>query len=294
MDVSLIKIEQDIPGFNNFIGSWVIQGDINIVIDSGPANTAGRLIDSLSSMGLDRLDYILLTHIHIDHAGALAELLDRYPRAKVICHEKGMKFLADPSKLWAGSLDVLGKVAGAFGRPGPVPRERLIPHRENPLKELLPVETPGHAPHHLSFSYGNRLFAGEAGGNYYSIKGDEYMRPATPPKFFFEVCLSSVDRMLALEDQPICYTHCGGADSSHRLLNMFREQLVRWKDIIRQLMESREHDKDLVERCIDTLLEKDPCMKAFSELDPDSQNRERFFLANSVKGYIGFLREGGA
>lgn len=294
MRYSLIEIKQDMPGFNPFFGSWVCQDDLNIVIDVGPANTAGRLIDSLMSIELNRVDYILLTHIHIDHAGALADLLDHYPMAKVICHDKAIKYLVDPSNLWAGSLKVLGKIAEAYGPPRPVPEDRLIGHTNIYLKNLVVIETPGHASHHLSFSYENRLFVGEAGGNYFTIKDTEYLRPATPPRFFLDVCIKSVDRLLALKNQPICYAHFGGADSSHRLLTIFRDQLFLWKEIIFGFTKG-EHkgDEDLVRRCRNALLEKDPNLAAFNKMDPDTQEREMFFMANGIKGFLGYFMEKG-
>jgi len=293
MNITLIEIKQDVPGFDSFFGSWVCQGDLNVVIDVGPANTAGRLIDSLASLGLDRLDLVLLTHIHIDHAGGLADLLDHYPMAKVMCHEKAIQYLVDPSTLWAGSLKVLGKIAEMYGPPKAVPKERLIPHTENDLKDLLVVETPGHAIHHLSFSFENRLFAGEASGIYLPVNGDEYMRPSTPPRFFFDVYMKSVEHLLALKDQPIYFAHFGGAESSHRLLEISREQLMLWKGIIYDYAAGGHMDgDDFISGCIDILLERDPNLMAFPRMDPDTRKRERFFMANSVKGFIGFFKEG--
>jgi glyoxylase-like metal-dependent hydrolase (beta-lactamase superfamily II) len=255
----------------------------------GPANTAGRLIDTLTSMGLDRIDFILLTHIHIDHAGALARLVDHYPMAKVICHEKGIKFLVDPSKLWQGSLAVLGDTAKGFGPPEPVKKEKLVSHTQDSIPGLMVIETPGHAPHHLSFSYKNHLFAGEAGGNYFLVNNEEYLRPATPPRFFFKVFLNSLDRLLALGNQPIHYAHFGAGEGSHRLLNRFRDQLFRWKELVFEQMQKG--DQNLVSRCMDVLLEKDPDMAAFKGMDPDLQKREKIFLTNSINGFIGFLRD---
>ncbi|MBU4426636.1 MAG: MBL fold metallo-hydrolase [Proteobacteria bacterium] len=292
MRATLIEIKQDMPGFDHFFGSWVCQDDLAIVVDVGPANTAVRLIESLNYMGVERVDYVFLTHLHIDHCGGLAELLDHYPMARVICHENGIDYLTDPSKLWKGSLAVLGEIAEVYGPPKPVARDRLIPHTENDLKDLMVIETPGHAAHHLSFSYRNQLFVGEAGGNYLVIEDMEYLRPATPPRFFFDVCVKSVDKLLAIEDQPICYAHFDGAESSHRLLRTFRDQLMRWNRIIRESTAGRLNgDDDLVRRCIDTLLEQDPDLRAFERMDPDTQKRERFFMANAVKGFIGFFRE---
>ena len=293
MNITLVEIKQDVPGFDSFFGSWVCQGDVNILIDVGPANTAARLIESLASLGLDRVDLVLLTHIHIDHAGGLADLLDYYPMAKVMCHEKAIQYLVDPSALWAGSLKVLGKIAEMYGPPKAVPKERLIPHTKNDLKDLLVVETPGHAIHHLSFSFENRLFVGEAGGVYLPINGYEYVRPSTPPRFFFDVCMKSVELLMNLRDQPIYFAHFGEAESSHRLLEISRKQLMQWKGIIYDCAAGGQmDDDDITNRCTDILLEKDQNLVAFGQMNPDTQKRERFFMANSVKGFIGFFKEG--
>lgn len=289
MKVDLIEITQDAPGFNDFLGSWACQDKVNFLIDVGPANTSGRLIKALESIGMKKIDFIFLTHIHIDHSGALADLLEHYPMAQAVCHEKGIKFLVDPSKLWAGSLDVLGDTARGYGEPKPVDGERLISHRQFDLADLKVIETPGHAPHHLSFSYKGSLFAGEAGGNYFLVNNREYLRPATPPRFFFEVFLKSLDRLLALDNQVICYAHFGIARDSHRLLDRFRKQLFRWKKIIYDQMQKG--NENLLDRCMDTLLENDPDMAAFGEMSQDVQKREKIFLTNSINGFIGYFRE---
>ncbi len=285
----LIEIKQDRPGFDSFFGTWVCQDDLNIIIDVGPANTAGRLLDSLLAMGIDRVDYVLLTHIHIDHAGGLADLLAHYSMAKVVCHEKAIEHLIDPSKLWAGSLKAIGKIAEMYGPPRPVSRERLIPHTECKIKGLTVIETPGHAIHHLCFNYKDRLFAGEAGGNYLIVGDMEYLRPATPPRFFLDICLKSLYRLLELKDQPICYAHFGKGESSHRLLKIFRDQLMLWNKIIHE--EIVRGNKDLILRCRDKLLENDTNLKAFNKMDGDIQKRELFFMENAIKGFVGYLGE---
>jgi glyoxylase-like metal-dependent hydrolase (beta-lactamase superfamily II) len=289
MDVRLIEIKQDMPGFNSFFASWLCQDDLNLIVDVGPASTGERLIGSLASLGVERIDYVLLTHIHIDHCGGLGALLDHYPMAKVICHEKAVEHMVEPSRLWNGSLKVLGEIARAYGPPRPVNEGRLIPHNASELKDLTIIETPGHAIHHLSFTYGGRLFAGEAGGNYFIIDDTEYLRPATPPRFFFEISLASVDRLLSLKDQPICYAHFDQGRSSQRLLGMFRQQLIFWKEVIHE--EVLRGDQDLVERSMDSLIARDPNLKGISKMDKDTLGRERFFMANAIKGFIGFFKE---
>ena len=289
MDIKLIEIKLDSPGFKGFLGSWACKGHMNFLVDVGPANTSGYLINALESFGLDRVDYIFLTHIHIDHAGALADIMEHYPMAKVICHEKGIRFLVDPSKLWVGSLSVLGDTARIFGEPKPVKEENLVPHTRFELPQFMVIETPGHAPHHLSFSYEGRLFAGEAAGNYFLINHREYLRPATPVRFFFDVFLGSLDRLLALDNQTICYAHFGAAENSHRLLKKFREQLFRWKELIYNQMLNG--DENLVDRCLQALLDNDPEIRAFKKLGSDFRKREKTFLINSINGFIGYFRE---
>jgi glyoxylase-like metal-dependent hydrolase (beta-lactamase superfamily II) len=284
----LIEIKQRIPGFGHFIGSWVYKGDINFVVDVGPANSVSELIKVLRQMKIERVDYVLLTHIHIDHAGGLGQFLERFPMARVVCHDKGIRHLVDPSKLWEGSRQVLGEIAEAFGPFRPVKEEMCIPHTQAAIADLDVIETPGHAPHHLSFSYNENLFAGEAGGNYYSIQGIDYLRPATPPRFYLKVFLETIDRLMALKEQRICYAHFGDAPDSTRMLKRFRVQILRWKEVVqKEIAGGSDH---ILTRCVDRLLKEDPDLKAFELMDPDMQDRERFFMANSVRGYVEFLQ----
>lgn len=290
-DCLLIEIKQKIPGYDHFIGSWVCRGDINLVVDVGPANSVGRLIETLMEMNIKSVDYVLVTHIHIDHAGGLGGFLEHFPKARVVCHEKGIRHLVDPSRLWEGSQKVLGEIAEAYGCPQAVKEEMCISHAQARIKNLTVIETPGHAPHHLSFSYGGNLFAGEAGGNYFSVLDTDYLRPATPPRFFLKNFLESVDRLMALEDQHICYAHFGDAQNSRLMLKRFRAQIFRWKELIQKEMSAG--SDDLMMRCVNSLLEKDPDLKAFKFMESDTQKRERFFVANSVRGYIEFLQNAG-
>ena len=235
MDISKIEIRPVLPGFHQFISNWLIRDDVNILVDVGPANGGPGLLEDLRALDLDRLDYVLITHIHMDHCGALSQVLECYPDARVICHEKAVPHLQDPARLWEATQKILGKIGAAYGAPGPVPVEKLEPHPEASLKGLGVIETPGHAVHHLSFVYKGALFAGEAGGNYARVGNGEYLRPATPPKLFLDVFLKSVDRLLrwmtcpyitAISEPATAHgdclgnfatrSNCGGARSRHR------------------------------------------------------------------------------
>lgn len=271
-----------------FICSWVCGREPNIIVDVGPSSTIGRLTESLLDMNMQRIDFVLLSHIHIDHAGGLADFLDRFPMARVICHVKGIRHLVNPSKLWEASLTTLGELARSYGPMRQVKEERFIPHTQSAVPGLQVIETPGHAAHHLSFAYNDNLFAGEAAGVYYE-KYEGYLRPASPPPFFMEEFLASIDRLLALRDQPICFAHLGRAASSHTILRRAKDQLFRWKAILaKELAKGKE---DLPERCLGEILRLDPDLNPYHTMQADEQEREKFFMANAIKGFLEYLEK---
>jgi glyoxylase-like metal-dependent hydrolase (beta-lactamase superfamily II) len=287
MEPRLVRITQDIPGLDGLIGAWVCIGERNIVIDVGPSASVGRLVASLRQMGVDRVDLVLITHIHIDHAGGLAPFLEAFPTARAVCHAKGIRHLVEPSKLWEGSLNTLGDLARSYGPIPPVPQDRLIPHTEVNAEDLRALATPGHAAHHLSFTHGGNLFSGEAAGVCLILERGEYLRPATPPVFFMEETLGSIDRLLALEDQPMYFAHLARSESSHLMLKRAKKQVLLWHDVIRS--ELSKGTERLVEGCAERLRREDPELQAFRWMAPDEQKREAFFTLNSVKGFLGYL-----
>jgi glyoxylase-like metal-dependent hydrolase (beta-lactamase superfamily II) len=287
-DVRLVEIPLDRPGFSGFFCAWLVRGRRTFLVDTGPARSADALVERLKTEGLARLDLVLLTHIHLDHAGGLARVLEAFPDARAVCHRKAVPHLSNPARLWEGSRKVLGDLAEAYGAPRPVPEATLIAHDEAGVPGLRILETPGHAAHHVGYACGGRLFAGEAAGNRFRWEDREILRPATPPRFFLEECLASVDRMRRLEDQTLCYGHYGTARSSHAMLDRFRRQLLRWRDLLLRFL--RQQPEADVEACLGHLLAEDPELRSFGELAPEPRRRERYFLENSIRGYLGYLR----
>ena len=197
--------------------------------------------------------------------------------------------MVDPEKLWQGTLQVLGDLARAYQPPPPVARERLVAHDQVDLPGLTVVPTPGHAPHHVAYLWQGNLFPGEASGNLFQANGGQYLRPATPPRFLLEETVASVDRLLELPDSPAYFAHASQAPHSHDILNRFRRQLFRWLDIIAAV--EPEPADTLHQRCVETLLTQDPELKAIEKMTSGEQQRERTFIVNSVRGYLGYLHE---
>lgn len=277
------------PGFDQFIGAWLYKGEVTFLVDVGPAVTLPLLVQALASLQVAHMDYIFLTHIHMDHAGGVGHLSAKFPQTPIVCHSSGLSHLIDPGRLWAGSVKTLGDTARAYGPMNPVAERLLMAADRFDSDGVTPVLTPGHSPHHVSYVTRDYLFAGEAGGVCMALPdGRSWLRPATPPQHVLTTALSSIDRLLALCPDTICYAHFGIRKEARRYLLRHRNQLLLWEQVISEkIKDSR--PEDLINSCLMQLLAQDPELTGYDGLTPAQQKRETFFLINSVKGFVGYL-----
>ena len=287
-DLFLITLPPPIPGFDDFIGCWLYRGNISFIIDPGPSATSEALARALKELKVSRLDYIFLTHIHIDHAGGVGDIAAHFPEAPIICHKAGIPHLVDPSRLWEGSVKTLGETAKAYGPIKPVSSNRFIQADQFKSDTVISILTPGHSPHHVSYLTEKYLFAGEAAGVFLSLdSGHEYLRPATPPRFFLEISTDSIDALIEKKPLNICYGHHGIKGNAVEMLNKHRSQLLLWEKIIRK--EIQNSNDDFLTSCCNRLLKEDPLLADFSHMSQPVQKREQGFIINSIKGYEGYL-----
>jgi glyoxylase-like metal-dependent hydrolase (beta-lactamase superfamily II) len=160
-DLSLVTLNPPIDGFEDFISSWLYRGETCFLVDVGPASTADGLIKILDEANVDHLDYILLTHIHLDHAGAIGEIATAFAQTPIICHPAGIPHLVEPARLWEGTKKVLGSKAEGYGPIKAVARQRFVDAGHFESEALVTLITPGHAAHHVSYRTKNYLFAGD-------------------------------------------------------------------------------------------------------------------------------------
>lgn len=287
----LIDLDQKLTGFRNFIASWLYKGEnTTLLVDPGPRYSIETLLTEIELLGVTKIDYILLTHIHIDHAGAAGRVIREYPTARIICHPKGIPHLVDPDKLWQGSLKVLGEVAEAYGEIFSVP-ERVFdyaPRFETEEGTITVYDTPGHAVHHLSFSFRDYLFAGEVGGIINQTPKGLYARPATPPKFIYEISAASLNKMIDLQPVNVCFGHYGMTQKGTTALIDAREQLSLWLEKVG--IELKKGEEGIRDRLFKVLLEVDPLFSRFHDLEKDIQQREEHFFGNSIKGMMDYLK----
>jgi glyoxylase-like metal-dependent hydrolase (beta-lactamase superfamily II) len=302
----LIDLDQPLPGQRRFISCWArVAGPPTYVVDPGPPGTADFLVSALRERGLARLDLILLTHVHLDHGGCTARLLDTWPEAKVVCHPAGRSHLLDPTRLWAGSRQVLGAKAEVYGEPRPVPPEALAVEALAAARGIDVIPTPGHAPHHVAFRDGDDLFVGEAAGTFSTLglgpeTEDYYLRPATPPRFHPDVAQASLDRLLALDPLPrrLRFAHHGWFGGDVRsLLLAARGQIDLWLEACRQALAAQRglphteagSEEGLFAAIADLARHADPHYARGQALPADIREREREFTGQSLRGMLGHL-----
>jgi glyoxylase-like metal-dependent hydrolase (beta-lactamase superfamily II) len=201
---NLYQVELDTGGINQLICSYIISGPKPILIESGPTNSISNLLSGIKELGIktEAIQYLAITHIHLDHGGGAGTLLKHLPNAKVLVHPRGVPHLIDPERLWPSSQSVLGYVSEVFGKPEPVHKDRVVPITEGSIElgdseEFKITETLGHASHHLSFkeTYNGGVFTGDAAGTY--MPKYKVVVPTTPPPFILEPALASLDKLIA-------------------------------------------------------------------------------------------------
>lgn len=288
-NIHCIDLDQpQLEGFRRFISSWLIVEDhFNAVVDPGPLSTISVLVNALRHYGVEHLDYILLTHIHIDHAGGTGELLKYYPQAQVICHPDGIPHLISPHKLWQGSLQVLGEMAQLYGEIVAVPAERIKFTSQIGDTGIKVYKTPGHAVHHLCFHYDELLFGGEVCGVTSATATGIYMRPATPPRFMLPIALDSIDRMISLNPRYLVIAHHGLVEPALDYLRIGRQQLTLWLRAVAATNNVAAEGRE--QAFFDWLVEHDVNFKNIYQLDDDILQRERHFLGNSMRGMVGYF-----
>jgi glyoxylase-like metal-dependent hydrolase (beta-lactamase superfamily II) len=288
-DLWLIGLDQEaLPGFEDFIGAWLSTGGPVFLVDPGPAASVPALAKALQDLGVTCLDAILLTHIHLDHAGGAGDISALFPDSPVVVHTSGIPHLADPARLWEGSLKTLGNTARAYGPLRPVPAARLKDAEQFRLDGLRAIPTPGHAPHHVSYLFKDILFAGEATGVCFTTPDGRYLRPATPPRFHLPTGLESLEKARNTSFDLVCFGHFGASADGRPIMDAHATQLRFWESVIREEL-ARRGPEHALRSALERLLAEDENMAPFQSLPEAARARETGFLTNSVQGFIGYL-----
>jgi len=291
---NLFMVDLKTGDFENLICSYIIKSEKIFLIESGPTSSIPKLLAGLKELKINFADvqYVAITHVHLDHGGGAGTLLKSLPNAKIIIHPRGLPHLADPERLWSSSKAVLGFISGIFGKPEPVPTERLIPMTEDSFDlgyggKLIITETVGHASHNLSFheSFNGGIFPGDAGGTY--LPEFDVIVPTTPPPFHLEAALESLDKLISLKPKSLYFSHFGEATNAVQRLKDYKIQLQLWAAIAEDGIKKNQS----LEQIRDRIIQEDKLMTETIDFIKNHRIYSKTILENCILGFIEYAKQ---
>ena len=230
----------------------IAEGDRAALVDTGSNASLPIVLQALKAKGLTpaQVEYVILTHIHLDHAGGAGALMQALPNARLTVHPRGARHMVDPARLVAGTIAVYGEAQARrmYGEILPIPAGRIVETPEGATirlgeRALTFLDTPGHARHHVCIrdDRSGHVFAGDMFGLSYrelDVDGRQFVFPTTTPVQFEPAAMhASIDRLLALQPEAVYVTHFGqvrevprlGADL-HRLIDAHVAAALRHRD----------------------------------------------------------------
>ena len=290
---NLFQIELETGGFKNLICSYVIKAAKITLVESGPTSSVPKLVTGLKELDIpfENIQYLAITHVHLDHGGGAGTLLKLLPNAKVLVHPRGMPHLINPERLWSSAQTVLGFVSEIFGEPEPVQKERIIPVTEGMFDlgegaKLKVIETLGHASHNLSYqeSFNRGVFPGDAAGTYFPEF--DVVVPTTPPPFHLESALVSLDKLISLEPTVLYYSHFGIASDAVQRLKSYKLQLELWSKIAEEGVKKNQS----LEQIRDRIIAEDKVMTKIGGFVRAHRIYSKTVLENCVRGFIEYAK----
>lgn len=283
-------------GIEDFIASYVLKGADSIaIIETGPTCSVPNLLAGLREIGIanEDVNYVAVSHVHIDHAGGAGTLLQHLPNAKLLVHAKGALHMINPEKLWEASKQVLGEIALMYKEIQPVPENRVVMPVDGTIidlgggVQLKVLETLGHASHHLGFfeNVGMGIFQGDAAGIY--IPQLDVTIPTTPAPFHLELTLASIQKIVDMTPKRLYYTHFGSVDNAVNRLKAYIMQLRLWEKTVSEAMKESDNLQVMYEK----ILENDPQMRVAAEFIKNHMVLRRGVVMQNIQGFIEYLKK---
>jgi glyoxylase-like metal-dependent hydrolase (beta-lactamase superfamily II) len=244
----VIQLDTLLGGWDRVTAGYLIEGDAPVLVETGSQSSVPVLLAQLDALGLGPSDLagVVVTHIHLDHAGGVGDVARAFPQATVYVHAKGARHLADPTKLIDSASRVYGPLLDSlYGRLDPTPAERIhvledgeaIPVGQ--ARSLIAVDSPGHAKHHVALhdTLSGVLFAGDAVG--VKLPDAGVLRPSTPPPDFdLTAALHSLQRFAERRPTGLALAHYGLLGDPLELLDEADGTLRKWADVAEQAFRS--------------------------------------------------------
>jgi glyoxylase-like metal-dependent hydrolase (beta-lactamase superfamily II) len=240
----VFQIDTKMAGYHGITAGYLIRSDRPCLVETGAAPSAPIVRDALAALGIGPQDLstVVVTHIHLDHAGGVGDIAQTFPAARVVVHTRGARHLADPSRLMASARMVWGDdLDWLFGTMAPTPADRIETVEDTGVvdlgggRRLDSHYSPGHAKHHVGLldSVSGDLYVGDAAGMYLPETGD--LRAATPPPDFdLDTALNSVSLFGALRPQRLLFSHYGPVGDVPETLERSADEIKVWVEETRK------------------------------------------------------------
>jgi len=291
----VFQIDTRMAGYDGITAGYLIRGDRPCLVETGTAPSAPVIRDALAGLGIGPGDLatVVVTHIHLDHAGGAGDIAAMFPAAQIVVHQRGARHLADPSRLMASARMVYGDaLERLFGVLAPVPADRIVA-----LDDVGTVDlgggrrldshySPGHAKHHVGLvdSETGDLYVGDAAGVYLPDTGD--VRPATPPPDFdHQTALASVRKFAELRPSRLLFSHYGPVDRVDEILDRSAEEITVWVEETRRARRVLGPGLDLDHA---VAMVRDRTMDRYAATSPDADPAlaEQFERMSSAAGNV--------
>ena len=227
-------------GRTGVLGSYLIKGEKTALVDPGPPVQAVQIINEMRRSDM-KLDYIALTHIHLDHAAGTWNMLQEHPEAQVVVHPRGAAHMIDPTNLLEAALKQYNGVMPPYGEVHGISPETIIETEDNMNLDLGGVQlrilwTPGHSTHSQSFyeKENGIIFSGDAAGQ----TRNSIALPTSPPPFNPEQSVESINRMIELNPRMVCVSHFGYRTDAMDFLEQLKNRIMLWEKLSFQCVDA--------------------------------------------------------
>lgn len=236
---NIYMIDDQLYSIPKYGSVYLINEDKKVLIDSGPTTSANSVLNGIKAVGVrpEDIDYIIATHIHLDHSGGAGVLLQDMPQAQVVVHYKGAKHLVDPANLISSmTADQGEEVMIRYGEVVPIESGRVQAIYDGDTIKLSDrqvlkfIDAPGHASHELCIheSRNNGIFAGDAAGVF--IPEGEILLPS--PNRDPELCVNTLRRLMELNATTVYFSHFGTSNKVQQILQSAIDKLQAWNEIV--------------------------------------------------------------
>jgi len=256
---NIYLIDDQICSIPKLGGVYLLNEEKKALVDSGPPSSANVVLDGIRKVGVrpEDINYIIVTHIHLDHAGGAGVLLKDMLQAQVVVHHKGARHLLKLAELVESTIKTVGtEIISQWGEVVPVEPERVQVVHDNDVIQLSEeqvldfIDAPGHAPHELCI-YERRnggIFTGEALGLYFD--DDKVLLPChPPPSFDLEACIKTIQRLMTLNANRLYFAHFGVTDRVEEILQLAIDKVQIYGNIVAEAMKENALD-DITERVL--------------------------------------------